>query len=350
MTSHDLDSHKLHYHPERVAAWLSGFVVGPITIELSVTTACNQRCSFCGFDYRRSPHAMTGKQLSSLAVELAKGMPLRRLRAVSLAGEGEPTLVDLEEFVTLVTGANIRVGMMTNGMSRSFLKYVDRLSWIRFSVNAAKEDTYGLLHGVKGSTLNTVLETISEVAAKKDRGYTVGVQTVLLPENFLETYTLANILGKMDVDYYIVKPFTHHPQSANDTAVSDDYYQSHVERLAEHFSTLKGPMRAIIRRNAFSTLFGKRTPRGCPAASFFHFVSANGGVYSCNSDVGIDACCIGNVFADPWQTIIKDQRRKKILTAYDSRDCSKCRLACRLYAANEYLLRLRNPSPHDSFI
>ena len=46
-----IDTHKLLYHPETVARWLSGENIYPIELELGITNACNHRCIFCSVDY-----------------------------------------------------------------------------------------------------------------------------------------------------------------------------------------------------------------------------------------------------------------------------------------------------------
>ena len=46
-----MDSHKLLFHPERVAAWRRGELIYPIEMEVGISGACNHRCIFCAVDY-----------------------------------------------------------------------------------------------------------------------------------------------------------------------------------------------------------------------------------------------------------------------------------------------------------
>ncbi len=84
-----IDSHKLLFHPERVAAWRAGEDIAPIYMEVSPAGACNHRCRFCGLDFM-------GYQARFLDSELFKpqleDMARLGLKSVMYAGEGEPLL------------------------------------------------------------------------------------------------------------------------------------------------------------------------------------------------------------------------------------------------------------------
>jgi len=51
LEKYGIETHKLIYHPERVAEWLRGENIYPISIEVGIVGRCNHRCIFCAFDY-----------------------------------------------------------------------------------------------------------------------------------------------------------------------------------------------------------------------------------------------------------------------------------------------------------
>ena len=78
MDNWGIDSHKLHYHPDRVVQWLEADTwekaksVYPIYWEITTSAACNHRCTFCsvdaiGFDgaFERQ-NAMTDKVIDTM--------------------------------------------------------------------------------------------------------------------------------------------------------------------------------------------------------------------------------------------------------------------------------------------
>src|SRR3989339_1469543 len=91
-----IDSHKLIFHPERVAQWKNGYQdwetakkIYPIYLEISPIGICNHRCCFCAKDYigyqnRRIPPEILKARLT--------GMATLGVKSVMFAGEGESTL------------------------------------------------------------------------------------------------------------------------------------------------------------------------------------------------------------------------------------------------------------------
>ena len=84
-----MDSHKLIYHPCRVAQWMNGENIYPIELEVGLTNACNHRCVFCAVDYTGyCPTMLDGQVFQKRIDEFAK----KGVKSIIYAGEGEPLL------------------------------------------------------------------------------------------------------------------------------------------------------------------------------------------------------------------------------------------------------------------
>ena len=107
-----MDSHKLLFHPERVAAWRKGELIYPIEMEVGISGACNHRCIFCAVDYvGYKPNLLTLQMLApNLRIMGEKGV-----KSIIFAGEGEP-LVNPEaaDIINFAKECGIDTAMSTN--------------------------------------------------------------------------------------------------------------------------------------------------------------------------------------------------------------------------------------------
>ena len=349
---YSLDSHKLHLHPGRVAAWQNDQVIYPLTVEISSTNACNQNCIFCAFDYRRSCAYLNHQELHKLAIGIGMFMEYGT-QSVHFGGEGEPLLnVYLKETIRHLHAERIHIGVTTNGTCKNTTDLLPYLSWLRFSVNASTPELYQKIHGVDGKHIEEIYTTIEAcVKRKKEKSLptTIGVQCLWLQDNDHDIDVLARKVKDLGVDYFSLKPYSHHPQSKRSLPITR-------MQSAERIGRLLGPLRTdtfepSIRLNAVCDTREKKDYTHCPAASFFAFVAADGGVYPCAQYVGNHDFCFGNIRLQTWREVMFSTRRHTILgyLRYEH-DTTTCRQPCRLNEANRYLHNLSNLRGEDFFL
>ncbi|MGN0349347.1 MAG: radical SAM protein [Roseburia sp.] len=347
-----MDSHKLIFHPDRVAAWNRGENIYPIELEVSLTNACNHRCVFCAVDYTGyQPTMLDAAMFQERLKEFAK----KGVKSIIYAGEGEPLLNKNAVDIINVTKRNgIDAAMSTNGVlltpevSRECLA---SLTWIRFSTAAITDESYEKIHQCRKGDLPIVLHHMEEaVRVKRDQkaATTIGVQLLLLPENKAEVLRMAQELKRIGVDYFTVKPFSHHPQSSNILQVD---YREMLDVERELKALESEDYKIYFRAHSMEKLSCARSYSQCLALPFMVYVDAKGNLWPCIVFMGKEELSYGNLYQESFEEIWEGERRKQLVDYFSKMDLEKnCRELCRLDEMNRYLTELKNPGEHVNFI
>lgn len=359
-----IDSHKLIFHPHWVANWLDKHQtweeaknIYPIYLELSPTGACNHRCRFCAFDYLQyKPIHLDLEVLRKQLFEMAS----LGIKSIMLAGEGEPLLYkDINKLIALGKEAGLDMAITSNGvkLNQEFIEHsLDKLVWIKISLNAGSKTTYAYIHGTREEDFSTVLNNLKEaVAFKTKQGIktTIGAQILLLPENRQEIKKLISICrDDLGLDYLVIKPYSQHQFSITKIYNNLDY-QDFLTSLQDVEGESSPEFKVILRKNALKKSKKQKKYQRCYATPFlWAHITTNGDVYSCSAFLGDQRFCLGNINKQTFQEIWTGRQRQdnyKLLR--DSFNTDNCRLNCRMEMVNEYLYNLKDhPPAHVNFI
>ena len=359
-----IDSHKLIYHPQRVAAlldakgdWEKAKTIYPIYVELGPVGACNHRCVFCAYDY-------VGYQTRTLSYEmLSQRIPeMGRLgvKSIMFAGEGEPMLhKDICKIVQLTKASGIDCSFTSNvtAMPKEFCdEALPHVTWLKASVNAGTAATYARIHRTKEAHFDLAIANLSKMAqAKKanDLAVTLGAQILLLPENAHEIRTLAEICrDRIGLDYLVVKPYSHLGHSLTQAYKDLDYNQ---------FLALEDSLRGLS-TDRFSLVFRKNTMRNYTAQDrytrcystpyLWAHIMASGAVFGCGAYLEDGRFDYGNINQASFQDIWEGEKRKANHDfVRNAMSIDECRRNCRMDEVNRYLFRLIDNRPaHVNFI
>lgn len=361
-----IDSHKLIFHPQRVAQWLDAKDtweqaknVYPLYVEISPVGACNHRCTFCAVDYigyqaRRLSLAMLQQRLPE--------MGRLGVKSVMFAGEGEPLLhKNISDLVVLCAQSHIDVAFTTNAtvLPDDFIdRALPHVAWLKASVNAGSAETYAAVHRAPAADFHKALNNLRKlVKARAACGSktTLGAQSLVLPENRHELVQLARLCrDEVGLDYLVLKPYSQHLASETRRYENIDYRDDLAleEELAKENTA---HFHVMFRGHAMRKQLEPEHARyqKCGATPFFWaYLMADGSLYGCSAYLLDARFNYGNLNEQPFQDIWQgEQRRRNFAYVKSELDIKACRKNCRMDEVNRYLYTLSsNNVPHVNFI
>ena len=350
-----IDGHKLMYHLPRVAAWLEGKTVYPISMEVSPSGSCNHRCLFCAVDYLEyQPRFLDAAVLKERLTELA-GLGLK---SVMFAGEGEPLLNrEIAGIVAHTRAVGVEAALVSNAvllrddLARALLP---NLTWVKVSCNAGTPETYAAVHRTRPEDFERVMANLAAaVRIRREGGLacTIGIQLLLLPENAHEVAALAALAREIGLDYLVVKPYSHFDRSRT-TRYRDIRYED-FRGLAAEVKAFATESFDVVFREETMRLWdaAERTYDRCLALPFYSYIDAGGTVWGCKEYLGDERFAFGNINEQSFREIWDGPRRAAVTRFVAGElDVRGCRTNCRLDKMNRWLWDISHPADHANFI
>jgi len=361
-----IESHKLIYHPERVANlinaknnWQDAKKIYPIYMEISPIGACNHRCSFCAVDY-------VGYNPVRLDLDIMKArlpeMGDLGVKSIMYAGEGEPLLHKQISKITEITKqSGIDVSFTTNAtvLPKDFLEAaLPNTSWIKASINAGTAETYAQIHKTKQEDFYKAVDHLKKMVEYRSQHklkVTLGAQSLLLPENFAEMKELVNVCrDDIGLDYLVIKPYSQHMFS--DTKVYEDIdYNKFFNLKDELVSMSTDTFQVVFRDNTMKKYIkgNKQRYNQCYATpNLWAYIMADGRIFSCSAFLLDKRFDIGNINEKSFKEIWEGAKRENNFNFIKNElDISECRVNCRMDSANKYLYDLITKNvEHVNFI
>jgi radical SAM protein with 4Fe4S-binding SPASM domain len=347
-----IDGSKLIHHLDEVNQWKKGELVFPLHVEISPTSGCNQRCNLCCVDYLGHKSKMLSEDI---LVNLVDQMKDNGVKSVLLAGEGEPTanraimpMVERAKEIGLDFAINSNAVLIDDEMARRILP---GLTWARFTLQAADRDIYNEIHKGSPRDYDKAMENIANmVKVKKELGLdvTLGIQQILINENYNNIFDTAKKAKELGVDYFVIKRFSKHPKNTYD--VPEDLWMQATEQLKQVETLTDENFNSIVRWNNFEK-DPNRQYSNCIGISFITQILADGGIYPCSQFFYDPNYCYGNLNDNTFEEIFNSDKRKEVQKHIETKiNVSKCMTFCRHHCTNQFLSTVIKTPKHENFI
>ncbi len=343
-----LDGHKLAWHTDRVAAWLRGERIAPITIDCALTRRCSYNCVYC---YGQLQYNDEKKMTREVIFRFLDDAAEIGVKAVSFVSDGESTCSPHLKDAILRGNANgLDMALGTNGYllrQEQLADILPHLTYLRFNISAGEPERYASIHGVAEKCFYTVCDTIKKaVQIKKEHhmAVTIGLQMVLMPDFGDQILPLAKLGQALGVDYLVIK----HCSDDENGSLGVDYsrYKEMISLLkeAEQFSTDTYQVSA-----KWSKLFsdGKRQYSRCYGPPFILQMSGSGLVAPCGMlfNETYKKYHIGNIAEQSFKEIWQSDRYWQVMDLIASNQFdakTMCGTLCLQHKVNECLDGIRN--------
>src|SRR5262245_27024471 len=204
-----LDGTKIAWHLDRVRAWERGERVAPITIDMSLTRACNFACHYCYAMLQENDRKVINRKV---IFDFLEDCAEIGVKGISLVSDGESTISPV--FVdTIVRGSELGISMAcgTNGLvlnRRKLEEILPHMTYLRINFSDGEAQRYAQIMGVKEDWFHKVCQNVRDMVAIKKANnlkVTIGLQMVLMPEYEDQILPMARLGKELRPDYLVIK-------------------------------------------------------------------------------------------------------------------------------------------------
>ena len=337
---------KAAWHTQDIDALRAGKPIVPRHVYLVISDLCSHSCSFCSFrspvgwmaeHFGGNPNRMIPKDK---CFEIIDDCAELGVKAIQFTGGGEPTIhPDHKAIIAHALDRGLQVGLVTHGGNMP-LDLLDRLTWVRVSIDAGCRETYEKVHRVK--QWDRVIANLMAAAAIK--GPMLGANFVTTRENYREVVDFCALMKSLGVPYVKI--------AANLTTDGLAYYDGLLDEImglmveAKALEDATFSIADVFERRLADIRIGRPTQPFCGKQHFSTFIGGNQKIYRCCNTAYQPHGEVGDLkaqrFKDWWLN-----EAPAALGFFDARTCRHCQFM-ELNEATAYLVKAE--PPHVEFV
>ena len=317
---------KAAWHIEKIAALREKKDIVPTHVQLIISDLCNQDCGFCAY---RMPQGFSTEQFAGekgeknparfistqKAKEILDDCQRMGVGAIEFTGGGEPTVhPDWQEIVSHAQFLGMSTGLVTNGIRLKPHPVLERLTWLRISLDAGLQLTYETIRRVRH--WDKAMNALSLAASLK--GPYVGAGFVVTEENYREIYGAARLVRENGLPYIRLSAMFSH--------LGSKYYDDFIEeidlqrRCAKELETSSFKGVDFFDARVQDLKYAAPDYNFCGEQQFVLYIGGNLKVYTCCTNAYTKKGEIGDLSQQSFENWLKTTRRFD----FNARSCHHC--------------------------
>jgi cyclic pyranopterin phosphate synthase len=336
---------RMIHHIDKLHAWTHGQYFSPVTVEISPTHRCNQKCIYCYTNDR----AQSRDDMKGL-VECVESVTDAGVQGIVMQGTGDPLMHrDLPEAIR-IAAKKATVKLTTNGvllMPKIQEKILQHLLCVRFSVLDSDPDRYAFYHGCNKKQWYHLVENIKHAVMLREYSREISLAlhgTIYLNRwNFGKAEEIVKFYRDLGLDYvHVMEPTYSAFSPVGQQKFESDYFsdwqimdmEDKVLELVDDSFMVTVHFPIVPALNMVDGSCWRKDY--CQGIKFSSVVSSSGDVHPCYRYWGRKEYSYGNIFEQSFEEIWKSDRRQEIealtlSTVPVGGECQNCCL-CQLNA------------------
>ena len=313
-----------HYKPIR--SWFKGEgpLPPPIEISFDICHNCNFKCPHCNSQRHTNRNkGVLGEYELLQALDLFKTLGAK---AVCFGGGGEPTLNEepLVQAIEWLAHTSMESAVATNGLKMDSVSPMLTLcKWVAVSVDAATEETFEKVHGVRG-IMRVRKNTKKLIKEKKEYASDtfISFRFLITPDNWKEIERACRLAKGWGVDAFHARPAD---LGRSDVPLEVNYDTEQANLLLDQCHELETEdFKVVTARHKFGRKFEVIHPfKKCVASPLVLQACADGNSYVCPDHKLEDKykLCKTMDIRGYWGT---DSHRELLQGIDVDKECSRC--------------------------
>jgi len=294
--------------------------LGALSIEVSLTTACNYKCYFCNAHSHLKKDCPTAQSLPNEAIDrLLKDIHSLKIPEILFAGDGEPFLHKrFLEIIKACKGEKVKV--LTNGskLEQVSAPLFANIYKLTISLNSIDNETHKLIHGYKGdSQLPHILHNIKRLLSLPKARKKLQINYVVTKDNIHELENVFQLSNEWDA-FFAARPAGVGFEEFRSKALSQQQRKTIQEKIEQILQKPSLSPNAIASLK-YSKHFFKSEEAYSPRSSLLPCYAGFYGAYlESNGDYRICVHCkvtVGNIIQQNLTELWKNPELQKRLYA-----------------------------------